>query len=68
MKKNLGSLDRAARGAGALAAFVTALVLGLPTIARLGLVATGVYLVYTALAGTCLGYRMMGLSTCPTKR
>ena len=25
----------------------------------------GVYMLFTALAGTCLGYRLMGRSTCP---
>jgi hypothetical protein len=28
---------------------------------------TGAYMLMTALSGTCLGYRMMGLSTCPLR-
>lgn len=76
MKKNVGSLDRWMRGGAAVGAGVGAAVVPsiAPSIAhlhlalRLGLLATGLYLAWTALAGTCLGYRMMGLSTCPTPR
>lgn len=65
MKKNIGSMDRAARGLGALAMIVGAFLAPMPGAARLGLGATGCYLLFTALAGTCVGYRLMGLSTCP---
>jgi hypothetical protein len=27
-----------------------------------------VYLLFTAVAGSCLGYRLMGKSTCPAAR
>lgn len=65
MKKNLGSMDRAARGLGALGMVVGAFVAPVEMAVRVGLGATGVYVLFTALAGTCLGYRLMGLSTCP---
>ena len=35
-------------------------------IAALGV--SGVYMLLTALGGTCLGYRLMGVSTCPVDR
>ena len=71
MKMNVGSIDRALRGSSALAAILGAFlapVASVPAAARVGLGAAGVYLLLTALAGTCLGYRLMGLSTCPLKR
>ena len=64
MKTNVGSIDRALRGAGALGAVLGALLAPVPPLARWGLGATGFYLLLTALAGTCLGYRLMGLSSC----
>jgi len=67
MEKNLGSMDRAARSLGATAMLVAAFVAPVQTAIRVGLGGTAVYLVLTALAGTCLGYRMMGRSTCPAK-
>jgi hypothetical protein len=32
---------------------------------RAGIAALGTYFAITVLLGTCLGYRMMGLSSCP---
>jgi len=68
MKTNVGSIDRALRALGALATILGMFLAPVPTGVRLGLGATGVYLLLSALAGTCLGYRLMGLSTCPTER
>ncbi|HEY1551873.1 MAG TPA: DUF2892 domain-containing protein [Kofleriaceae bacterium] len=65
--RNLGSIDRLARVLGAAAMLVAAAVAPMQTAIRVALGGSGVYLVLTALAGTCLGYRMMGRSTCPTK-
>ena len=64
MKKNVGSIDRAARALGALGAIVGAFVAPIEMAARVGLGATGAYMLFTALAGTCLGYRLLGRSTC----
>lgn len=66
MKKNVGSLDRIARALGAAAMFAAAALAPLHWAWRLGLGVTGLYMAATVLAGTCLGYRLMGLSTCPT--
>jgi hypothetical protein len=69
MTRNVGNADRIARliaatalGVGALAApFAPAL-----RLAAFGLPA--IYMVGTALVGTCLGYRLIGMSTCPAQR
>ncbi len=66
MTKNVGTMDRVGRGLGAAAMMTCAFLAPLPLAARaaaFGL--TGAYLLFTALAGTCLGYRLMGKSTCP---
>ena len=65
MKRNVGSLDRVARGLGAIGMFVAALMAPWELWLRIGLGATGAYVLLTAFAGTCVGYRLMGLSTCP---
>lgn len=65
MKKNLGRLDRAARLLGALAMMVSAFMAPVPLVVQIALGASAIYVLVTAFAGTCLGYRLMGLSTCP---
>jgi hypothetical protein len=68
MKKNVGTMDRVTRGLGALGLLTCAFMAPLAVEVRgpvFGL--AGVYLLYTALAGSCLGYRMMGRSTCPAE-
>ncbi len=68
MTRNLGSLDRILRVSGAMAAAVYAVTGPFSLAIRLGVfAATAVYLLATALVGTCLGYRLMGKSTCPTE-
>jgi hypothetical protein len=43
-----------------------AVVAPLPLLVRvLALGACGLYLLFSALAGTCIGYRLLGRSTCP---
>lgn len=65
MTRNLGSVDRVLRLAGAAAAAVCAVQAPFSLPVRLAVFAgTGVYLLLTALAGTCVGYRLMGKSTC----
>jgi hypothetical protein len=67
MVRNVGSMDRWLRGiaAGALGACAAMAPLGAPW--RVAFAATAAYFVFSALAGTCLGYRLMGRSTCPSK-
>jgi hypothetical protein len=69
MKRNVGSIDRAARGVAALALLTYAAVAPLPLHLRvLALAVPAAYLLFTALAGRCLGYRLLGRSTCPAPR
>lgn len=69
MLKNLGTVDRAVRLVGASVAGLLAAVGPLSGGVRLGLFAVlGAYLLFTALSGTCLGYRLMGMSTCSSGR
>jgi len=65
MKKNVGSLDRVARALGAFGMGLGALWAPLDLTVRLGLGITAGYVLFTAAVGTCLGYRLMGRSTCP---
>jgi hypothetical protein len=67
MTKNVGSLDRGLRVLGALLVLAAAIWAPLPLVVRVLLVGQSAYFAWSALAGTCLGYRMMGLSTCPVK-
>jgi hypothetical protein len=67
MRKNLGNADRMLRVAGASAAACCAALAPYPFELRLGVFGgTAAYLLLTALMGTCLGYRLIGRSTCPT--
>lgn len=69
MNHNVGSWDRALRtlmGAAMLVgAFVTPFSLAVRVLVFGGMAA---YILMTALSGTCLGYKMMGMSTCPLPR
>lgn len=65
MTRNVGTVDRVLRLMGAALAAAGAVAAPLSLGVRLGLfAATAVYLLWTALAGTCVGYRLMGKSTC----
>ena len=69
MTKNLGTTDRILRVVAA--APLTACAFLAPLDAPIRLVAFGgpaAYMLFTALAGTCLGYALMGRSTCPVAR
>lgn len=68
MKQNVGSLDRVLRGLGSLAMIAAGIALAAPEVTRLAFGLSGVYLAFTALAGSCLGYRLMGRSTCKPER
>jgi hypothetical protein len=65
---NVGTLDRIARALAAAVAVTAAFTLPVARGWAIGLGATGVYLLGTALAGSCLGYRLMGKSSCPVPR
>ncbi len=69
--KNVGSVDRAVRGAVGLLAIVLAFtVLGVlsGSVAGLAAAAVGVVLLTTAIAGMCPLYVPFGLTTCPAVR
>jgi hypothetical protein len=68
MAKNLGSTDRIMRIIGAIALAVCAFAAPLAPALRLSLFGgLSGYMMLTALAGSCLGYKLMGKSTCPIK-
>ena len=65
MSQNLGKTDRLLRTAAAILLFTCSVMAPLPLTGRLlGCALPGAYLLFTALVGTCLGYRLMGRSTC----
>ncbi len=67
MHRNVGTIDRWLRVVGALVMLALALLAPLPLTLRLPIFGMmGGYLLWTALAGSCLGYRLMGRSTCPS--
>lgn len=69
MKRNVGTADRVARAVGALGMAAGALATPLPaTVRLLALALPAAYLLFTALAGTCFGYSLMGKSTCAIPR
>lgn len=71
MKNNVGVVDRGFRAMAGLGLLVCSVVAPLSLTVRLaGFAVTGAYLLFTALAGTCLGYTLMGRSTCrlPARR
>ena len=66
MTRNAASWDRVLRALGGVAMMVGGVFAPLPLLVRvLALGGLGIYLVGTALVGSCLGYRLMGISTCP---
>ncbi|MFT3706414.1 MAG: DUF2892 domain-containing protein [Archangium sp.] len=66
MTRNVGVLDRVMRAVVAVGSFGGALFAPWPLPIRIGVFgATGAYLLFSSVAGTCLGYRLMGRSTCP---
>jgi len=67
MSQNLGNADRLARVLAAVALFGAVVIAPLPLLAQVALALTGVYVAGTSLVGTCLGYKLMGVSTCPVK-
>ena len=69
MKQNLGTMDRVIRAVAAVGLAGGAVAAPLPWAVRLaGLGLGAVYLLFTVLAGSCVGYRLIGISTCPNER
>jgi hypothetical protein len=67
MTRNAASWDRALRALMGVVMLGGSVFAPLPALVRvLALGVGGAYLLETALTGTCLGYRLMGISTCPT--
>lgn len=66
MNRNVGTLDRLARGLGAAGLLAAAVLAPLPLLLRVPLFGgLGLYLLATSATARCLGYRLMGRSTCP---
>lgn len=68
MSTNVGNLDRLLRILATLPLLTCAALAPLPLAVRLAaFAAPALYLLFTAASGTCLGYLLMGKSTCPTR-
>jgi len=69
MKRNLAAWDRGLRIVIGIVLILAAVWAPLSWPLRLfALGGTGAYLIVSALAGTCVGYHLMGQSTCPVER
>jgi hypothetical protein len=68
MSQNLGNVDRVVRVIAAVALFILAITLPVPLLAQVAMGLNGVYLLGSSVVGTCLGYKLMGVSTCPVKQ
>lgn len=68
MTKNLAGWDRGLRVLGAIAMVIAAVVAPISLTWSLVLGGNAAYMMFTALSGTCLGYRLMGKSTCPIRQ
>ena len=65
MKRNVGTMDRVTRAVAGMVMLTCSVMAPLSAAVRLGVFATiGGYLLLTAIVGSCLGYRLMGRSTC----
>ncbi|HMI91295.1 MAG TPA: DUF2892 domain-containing protein [Polyangiales bacterium] len=68
MSKNAGTVERLIRGLVAAGLLVGAVAAPYSLAVRVGVFGVaGGYLLFTALAGTCLGYKLIGRSTCPAE-
>jgi hypothetical protein len=69
MKRNVGTTDRLLRAGAGAAMIGCSIVAPFPLLARLltfGLM--GAVLLMSSVAGRCLGYALLGRSTCPVNR
>jgi Protein of unknown function (DUF2892) len=67
MKRNVGTWDRVFRAITGSAMLVASGLTPVPLLVSVVMAVNGVYLVGTSLVGSCLGYRLMGRSTCPVQ-
>jgi hypothetical protein len=66
IKTNAAAWDRTLRALAGIGMLVCSVFAPLPLLARvLAFGGGGLYMLGTALVGSCLGYRLMGISTCP---
>jgi hypothetical protein len=66
MTRNVGNIDRVARSIAVLPLIACSFLAPLPLATRIiAFAVPAAYMLFTALKGTCLGYRLMGKSTCP---
>ena len=68
LNPNLGNADRTIRAITAVAMLIASFTTPVPLMAAVGLAFTGLYMIGTSLVGTCLGYKLIGVSTCPIKQ
>jgi hypothetical protein len=69
MKQNVARWERPLRAVAGCGMLVGSAFAPLPLLARLLVLGGGgVYMLATALFGSCLGYRMLGISTCRADR
>jgi hypothetical protein len=68
MKKNIGTSERIARALGGASLLMCSFLAPFPQAVRMAVFGTmGVYLLITAVVGSCAGYALMGKSSCPPK-
>lgn len=68
MKKNIGNGERVIRGLASVGLLSCSVLSPLPLPVRLVVFgATGLYMLFAALSGTCAGYAMLGKSSCPAQ-
>ncbi|MGC8498790.1 MAG: YgaP family membrane protein [Acidimicrobiales bacterium] len=65
MTKNESTIDRIIRLVLAIVAAVVAIVVGAGSVGGIVLWVVTAILVFTAATGSCLLYRLFGISTCP---
>jgi len=69
MTRNLGTADRLLRVLGAVSMLGCSVFAPLPLYVRIGLLALpALYLLETSATGLCLGYWVLGRSTCPVPK
>jgi len=69
MNKNVGNADRFFRMLAALGLITCAVMAPLPLMVRLGAFGVmGAYLLFTSATARCVGYSLMGRSTCSLEK
>ena len=69
MNQNAASWDRVGRAVAGVGMLACSLLAPLPLMVRvLAFGVGGAYMMATALFGVCLGYKILGISTCPVDR